>query len=39
MIDTAAPERSAGRLRLVAAAAASLSASLRLLGISAPEEM
>jgi MFS family permease len=39
VVDTAAPERSAGRLRLVAAAAASLSASLRLLGISAPEEM
>jgi arginyl-tRNA synthetase len=39
VVDTAAPERSAGRLRLVAAAAASLSASLRLLGISTPEEM
>ena len=39
VVDTSAPERSAGRLRLVAAAAASLSASLRLLGISAPEEM
>lgn len=39
VIDAAAPERSAGRLRLVAAAAASLSASLRLLGISAPDEM
>lgn len=39
VVDASMPERSAARLRLVAAAATSLSASLRLLGISAPEEM
>ena len=39
VVDPRAPERSAQRLRLVAAAAASLSAALRLLGISAPDEM
>lgn len=39
VVDPSAPERSAQRLRLVAAAAASLAAALRLLGISAPDEM
>ena len=39
VVDASAPDLSARRLRLVSAAAASLAASLRLLGISAPEEM
>jgi arginyl-tRNA synthetase len=39
VVDSSAPERSAKRLRLVQAAATSLAASLRLLGISAPAEM
>ncbi|MFM2193856.1 MAG: arginine--tRNA ligase, partial [Chloroflexota bacterium] len=39
VVDRSAPERSAKRLRLVQAAATSLAASLRLLGISAPAEM
>jgi arginyl-tRNA synthetase len=39
VVDSSAPELSAKRLRLVQAAATSLAASLRLLGISAPAEM
>lgn len=39
VVDAAAPERSAQRLRVVSAAAAGLAAALRLLGISAPAEM
>ena len=39
VVDAAAPERSAQRLRVVSAAAAGLAAALRLLGISAPTEM
>jgi len=39
VVDSGAPELSAKRLRLVQAAATSLAASLRLLGISAPAEM
>jgi arginyl-tRNA synthetase len=39
VVDPSAPDLSAKRLRLVSAAAASLAAALRLLGISAPEEM
>jgi arginyl-tRNA synthetase len=39
VVDASDATRSAKRLRLVAAAATSLAASLRLLGISAPEEM
>jgi arginyl-tRNA synthetase len=39
VVDSSAPELSAKRLRLVQAAATSLAASLRLLGISAPSEM
>lgn len=39
VVDSSAPDLSAKRLRLVQAAATSLAASLRLLGISAPAEM
>ena len=39
VVDASDAARSAKRLRLVAAAATSLAASLQLLGISAPEEM
>ncbi len=39
VVDASAPELSAKRLRLVRAVATSLAASLRLLGISAPDEM
>jgi arginyl-tRNA synthetase len=39
VVDVDDVARSAKRLRLVAAAATSLAASLQLLGISAPEEM
>ena len=39
VVDASDAERSSKRLRLVAAAATSLAASLRLLGISAPDEM
>ena len=39
VVDAAEPERSAGRLALVAAARITLANALGLLGISAPESM